>query len=88
MLTCLQMFGAVLLSCSGTDLQKPSSPGLEPRTDFRVFYFCSCNLPAEANNPGLGTVVLLCLVSELKNSSSGLEPRTDFFFWVLWPLFL
>jgi hypothetical protein len=73
------VFGAVLLSCLVTELQKPSSPGLEPRTDFRGYGLCSCNLLAETNNSGLGTVLLSSLVFELqKPSSPGLKPRTPF----------
>jgi hypothetical protein len=62
-----------------TDLQKISSPGLEPKEDFRVYFLCSHNLPDEANNFGLRAVLLSCLVSELKKPSSpGLVPGTDF----------
>jgi hypothetical protein len=34
------VLGSLLLSCLITELQKPSSPGLDPRTDFRVYGLC------------------------------------------------
>jgi hypothetical protein len=43
----LTMLSVVLLSRLITEPQKPSSPGLEPRTHFRDCFICSCNLPAE-----------------------------------------
>jgi hypothetical protein len=55
------MLNAVLLTCVVTELHKPSSPGLEPRTDFRGSFFCSYNAPAETNNFGLGTVCCIVL---------------------------
>jgi hypothetical protein len=71
-------FSAVLLSCFVSELQKPSSPRLEPRTDFRGCDLCSCNLVAKANNFDLGAVLISFLVTELQKSSSGLEPSTVF----------
>jgi hypothetical protein len=66
--------GAVLLSRLVTDLQKPSSSGLEPTTFSAVWPFF-CNNLTETNNFGLGAVLLSCLVSELQKSSSlGIEP--------------
>jgi hypothetical protein len=49
---------AVLLSCLGSELQKTSSSGLEPRTVFRGCGLCFCNLLFVTNNFGLGTVLL------------------------------
>jgi hypothetical protein len=49
------------------------------RCKFWGFGLCSCNLLAEANEFGLGGVLLSCLVSEIqKTSSLGIEPRTVF----------
>jgi hypothetical protein len=46
---------------------------------FRCCGVCFYNLLFEANNFGLGAVILACLVSELhKTSSLGLEPRNIF----------
>jgi hypothetical protein len=71
--------GAVLLSCLVSEVQKPSSPVFEPRTDFGDCGLCSCNLLAKINKFRLGTVLLSCLVSELqKPPSPGLELRTIF----------
>jgi hypothetical protein len=72
--------GAILQSCLVSELQKPSSPGLGPRTViFRDCGLCSCNIPAETNNFGLGAVLLSCLVSEIqKPSSPGLKHGTEF----------
>jgi hypothetical protein len=66
--------GADLLSCVVSELQKPSSPELEPRTDFHGCDLCSCNLLAETNNFGLGAVLLSCLDSELQEP---LSPRLE-----------
>jgi hypothetical protein len=77
------MLGTILLSFLIPELQIPSSPGLEPRTDFRRRFLCFCNLPTETNNFGLGIILLSCLVSELKKQSSpGLELENRFF-WVV-----
>jgi hypothetical protein len=67
MLICLQMLSTVLLFCSVTELQKPSSPGLEPRTDFCDCFLFSNYLPAQTNNFGLGTILLSCLVPRYRN---------------------
>jgi hypothetical protein len=52
------------------------------RTQSKDFQHCglySCNLSTKTNNFGLATILLLCLVSELKKlSSPGLKPRTVF----------
>jgi hypothetical protein len=67
------------LSSSVAALMNPPSLTLERRTLFRGFGLFSCNLSAETNNFGFGSVFLLCLDSELKISSApGLELRTDF----------
>jgi hypothetical protein len=72
--------GAVLVLCLVSEVQKPSSPGIEPRTVFGDGcgpYFC--NLLFETNNFGLGSVLLSCLVSELQEPPSpGIELRTLF----------
>jgi hypothetical protein len=66
---------AILLSCFVSELQKPSSPGLEPRTVFRG---CGCNLLVETNKFGLGAL-LSSLVSELQDPLSlGLELKILF----------
>jgi hypothetical protein len=57
---------------------KPS-PRLEPMTVFGDCGLCSCNIPAETYNFGVGTVLLSSLVSELQTSSSALEPRNSIF---------
>jgi hypothetical protein len=83
---CLQMLSTVLVSCLVTNLQKPSSPELEPGTDFRDYFLRSCNLPANTSTFGLVAVLLSCFVSEVnERSSPGLKPTTDFS--GLWPLF-
>jgi hypothetical protein len=51
--------------------------GTQPKTDFRGCSLCSCKFPAKKKNPGLGAVLLSCLVSKLqKPSSPELETRT------------
>jgi hypothetical protein len=67
---------ATLLSCKVSELHKPSSSGLEPRTVFRCCGLCSCNILAKTNNFGLGAILLSFLVSELqKPSSLAIKPR-------------
>jgi hypothetical protein len=57
--------------------------GLEPGTAFHCYGLFCCNLLAEIDNFGAGTI-LLCLVSEQQMLSLlGIEPRTGF-----WSLFL
>jgi hypothetical protein len=71
--------GAAFLSCLVSELQKPSSPGIEPGTVFWSCGVCFCNLLVQTNNFDHGTVLLSCLVSELqKPSSSGIELSTIF----------
>jgi hypothetical protein len=71
--------GAVLLSCAVCKLQRrPSSPKLEPITDFSWFWRFSCNRLLETKNYGFGAVLLSCLVSELHKPPSGLEPKSFF----------
>jgi hypothetical protein len=72
---------AVLLSFLVSELQKPTSPRIEPRTFCRGCGPHFCNLLFETNSFGLDAVLLSCLVSELqKPSSSGIELKTVF--WV------
>jgi hypothetical protein len=56
----------VLLSCLISELQKPSSPGLEPRAVFRGFDRYCFNLLVEMNIFGLGDVLLSYLVSKIQ----------------------
>jgi hypothetical protein len=71
----LRRYSAVLVS----ELQKPASPRLEPRTIFRSRDLCSCNLLFETNNFGLVAVPLSCLDSKIQElPSPGLELRTFF----------
>jgi hypothetical protein len=57
----------LLLLCLVFKLQKPSSPGLEPRTFFfQSSGHCSYNLLFETNNFDLDAVFLSCLLSELQ----------------------
>lgn len=75
--------GPVLLPCFISKL-KPSSTGLKSGTNFHSCGLCPCNLLARRNHFNLGTVLRLCLASELKEPKSmGLEPRTFFIFGVL-----
>jgi hypothetical protein len=68
--------GAVLLSYLFFDLQKESSPGIEPRTVFRDCGHCFCYLLFEANNFDLGAIFLSYLGSELQELlSPGIELR-------------
>jgi hypothetical protein len=78
------VLGAVLLSCLVSELQKPSSPGLEPRTVFGVVAVVSVISSSylifvEVNNFVLCDVLLSCTDSKIqKPTSPGLEPRTVF----------
>jgi hypothetical protein len=81
--------GAVILSCLVSELQKTSSPGIEPRTVFQGFDLCFCNLLFETNNFCLGAVLLSCLVSELQEPPSPrIKLRTLPEFWPSYVLFL
>jgi hypothetical protein len=66
-----------VISCLVFELQKPSSPGIEPMT---LLWGCELLLFfPRGNNFDLGAVLLSCVVSELHTSSSqGIEPRTVF----------
>jgi hypothetical protein len=66
-LQCLQKLSAVLISCLVIEIQKTSSPGLEPKRDNRDYFLCCCNLSTEISDFCLGIVLLSCLISELKN---------------------
>jgi hypothetical protein len=67
-----------LLPSSVYKIEETSSPGLEPRTFFRVSDLRSCNL-AEGNNFCPGVILLQPLVPELqKPCSPGLESRSTF----------
>jgi hypothetical protein len=48
-------------------VQKKTSPGFEPKTDFRGCGVYSCNFLVKTNNFGLGDVLLSCLVSDYRN---------------------
>jgi hypothetical protein len=53
--------------------------GTRTQGSFRVCNLCYCNLPSEANNFVLGSVLLSCLVTKLQKSSSPvLKPKTYF----------
>jgi hypothetical protein len=69
---------AVPLSCLASDLQKPSSPGLKPKS-FSGLCPLFLNLLVDRNIFGLGDILLSCLVSKIQEPSSpGFEPRTLF----------
>lgn len=56
---CGEIRQRVLLSCLVTELQKPSAPGLEPRTHFFRCCGLSCyNLLAETGSFGCGAILV------------------------------
>jgi hypothetical protein len=65
------------LLSSVSELQKPSSSGLEHRTRLWGSGLHFCNFLFETNNFRLGTVLLSCLVSKLQElPSKGLKLKT------------
>jgi hypothetical protein len=52
---------SLLLSCLVSELQKPSSSGIESTTDFRSCDLCYCNFLAEINNLVLAPFFFLVL---------------------------
>jgi hypothetical protein len=60
----------VLLSFLISELQEPSSLGLDPRIDFQGSGHCFRNLLFRTNISGLGAILLSCLVSKLQKPSS------------------
>jgi hypothetical protein len=58
--------------------ETPSSPGLEPKTDFRGCGLCSCNLLAERNNSGLGAVSIMLSFRATETTFTGTGTQDAF----------
>jgi hypothetical protein len=72
------VFAAVFISCLVSVLKESSSPRHQPKTDFRSFGLCSCNILGQTNNCGVGDVFLPFSVSKLRKFSPVHKPRTFF----------